>query len=109
MLHLLNHAEVAHLLGKEVTMELMGVFSNRLGTSFDFVFLNQLTIFIIALMETCGGVRGCDLLWTFAGGHSRTAFQKRMEQSWQHVAWLLQNSQKRYHCSQGGEQPVLFR
>lgn len=36
MLHLLNHAEVAQLPEKEVTMEPMGVFSNRLGTSFDF-------------------------------------------------------------------------
>lgn len=95
MLHMLNDAEVVQLPGKEVTMKLMSVFHNRLGTSW--------TIFSIALMETC--VRACDS-WTFDGEHSRTAFQKRMEQSWQHM--LLQNFQTTYRCSQGGEQPVLF-
>jgi len=36
MPHLSNHAEVAQLLEKKVTMELTGVFINKLGTSFDF-------------------------------------------------------------------------
>lgn len=33
MLHMLNDAEVVQLPGKEVTMKLMSVFHNRLGTS----------------------------------------------------------------------------
>lgn len=103
MFHLLNHSEVAQLPEKVVTMELMGIFTNWLGLRFNTRF--YWTIFSTALMETCGGVRGCDSLHNSCW---RKLQDNVSEEDGVKLERCATTELRKQQCSHGGKQAVLL-